>query len=303
MDGGAGGSTNYFALNDIQNRLVIRPVNASGYFNGVATDHYENYGSVTNYLRPGATGVFMPRKCCTHYTMAPAAPNWQEIWEAFRTATNSGGMFLWSWDDAGIQHDDTGVMDVSGTDGPDGIVGPYREKEASYYTYKMIYSPVQIGLTNLTTFAGALAVSNRFDFTDLSQCHFNWQLGWFFDPTDSTNNFSPALSPAVCWSGRTVETFPARPCRPARENGSLALPAFPANWTNYDALRLTATDPFGNNIYTWTVVVAYARANSRPYFGRGFSDSASHYCRDQRHGNCGHQRSASVSFQQNNGCH
>ena len=23
-------------------------------------------------------------------------------------------------------------------------------------------------------------------------------------------------------------------------------------WTNYDALRLTATDPFGNNIYTWT---------------------------------------------------
>ena len=34
--------------------------------------------------------------------------------------------------------------------------------------------------------------------------------------------------------------------------GTLALPAFPAGWTNYDALRLSATDPFGNNIYTWT---------------------------------------------------
>jgi hypothetical protein len=30
------------------------------------------------------------------------------------------------------------------------------------------------------------------------------------------------------------------------------LPGFPANGTNYDALRLIATDPLGNNLYTWT---------------------------------------------------
>ncbi|HAO78026.1 MAG TPA: glycoside hydrolase family 2 [Verrucomicrobia subdivision 3 bacterium] len=251
LDGGAGGSTNYFALYDIQNRLVIRPQQGGSVFNGVVTDHYENYSSVTNYLRPGAPNVFMPTEMLHALYDGSGGASLAEMWEVFRTAPNSGGMFLWSWDDAGIRHDDTGVMDVSGTSGPDGIVGPYREKEASYYTYKMIYSPVQIGITNLTTFTGALTISNRFDFTDLNQCQFNWQLGWFFDATDPTNNFSTNALTGGLLVGTNGGNF-SGPSLPPGTSGLLVLPSFPANWTNYDALRLTATDPFGNNIYTWT---------------------------------------------------
>jgi hypothetical protein len=131
-------------------------------------------------------------------------------------------------------------------------VGPYREKEASYYTYKRIFSPVQVGLTNLATFNGTLAVSNRFDFTDLSQCSFNWQLGWFPDAQDPTNLFSPDPLTGGVLVGLDSGTFTISSV-PPQTTGLLGLPSFPANWTNYDVLRLTASDPFGNNIYTWTL--------------------------------------------------
>jgi autotransporter-associated beta strand protein len=255
LDGGNSGATNYFDLYDVQNRLVIRPQQGSAVFNGVITDHYEYYNTITNYLRPGAPNVFMPTEMLHALYDGGGGACLQEYWDVFRTAANSGGMFLWSWDDEGIVHDDTGVMDVSGSSGPDGIVGPFREKEASYYTYKEIYSPVQIGTPNPATFTGTLAVSNRFDFTDLTNCTFDWQLGQFPGATDATNNFSTNALTGGFLVALDSGSFSGPALPPGSgmgSSGSLALPAFPANWTNYDALRFTATDPFGRNIYTWT---------------------------------------------------
>ena len=131
------------------------------------------------------------------------------------------------------------------------IVGPYREKEASYYTCKSVFNPVAIGAPNPATFTGTLAVSNRFDFTDLNQCTFNWQLGWFADATDPANNFSTNALTGGLLVGAGSGNFSGPSLLPGA-TGSLALPSFPVNSANYDALRLTATDPFGNNIYTWT---------------------------------------------------
>lgn len=254
LDGGNSGSTNYFALYDIQNRLVIRPNQGGAYFNGVATDHYELYNSVTNYLRAGAPGVFMPTEMIHGLYDGGGGACLAEIWEAFRTSPqNSGGMFLWAFLDEGIFNASIGSIDVKGQSAPDGLVGPYREKEASYYACKSIFSPVQIGLTNLATFNGTLTVSNRFDFTDLNQCTFNWQLGWFADATDATNYFSTNALTGGVIVGATGGNFNG-PTMPPGFTGSLVLPSFPtASWTNYDALRVTATDPFGNNIYIWTL--------------------------------------------------
>jgi hypothetical protein len=254
LDGGNAGSTNYFDLYDAQNRLVIRPFNGILVFNGVSTDHYENYSSVTNYLRPGATSVYMPTEMLHALYDGGGGTCLQEFWDAFRTAPNSGGMFLWSFDDEGIVRNDLAVpnqMDVKGQSAPDGIVGPFREKEASYYAYKKVYSPVQIGAPNPTAFTGTLAVSNRFDFTDLSQCTFNWQLGWFFDATDPAGSFSTNALTSGLLVGTNRGNFYGPPLPPGT-TGALALPFLPANWTNYDALCVTATDPFGNNLYTWT---------------------------------------------------
>lgn len=258
LDGGNAGSTNYFDLYDAQNRLVIRPFNGILVFNGVSTDHYENYSGVTNYLAPGATNVYMPTEMLHALYDGGGGGCLQEFWDAFRTAPNSGGMFLWSWDDEGIIRNDLSVpnqMDVKGQSAPDGIVGPFREKEASYYAYKKIYSPVQIGAPNPTIFTGTLAVSNRFDFTDLSQCTFDWRLGWFPDAGDPTNTFSTNALTGGFLLAVDSGSFSGPSLPPGSgigSSGSLALPSFPSNWTNYDALRLTVTDPFGNNIYTWT---------------------------------------------------
>ncbi len=253
LDGGAAGSTNYFGLYDIQNRRVIRPQQGGAVFNGVITDHYELYSSVTNYLRPGALNVFMPTEMLHGLYDGGGGICLPEFWEAFRTAPNSGGMFLWSWDDQGIVRDDQGgIIDVSGQSGPDGIVGPYREKEASYYSYKSVYSPVQIGLTNLALFSGTLAISNRFDFTDLNQCTFNWQLGWYADAADPAEYASTNALIGGILAGVDSGPF-SPPSIPPQTSGSITLPSFPNSWSAFDVLRLTATDPFGRNIYTWTL--------------------------------------------------
>jgi hypothetical protein len=256
LDGGNAGSTNYYALYDVQNRLVVRPMHSnSSPFQNLQDDHYPSYNTFTNNL-----GAGKPAYSCTEILHAlydgGGGASLQEYWDAERTAPNGVGMFVWSWDDEGIiLVDRGGIMDVRGQSAPDGLVGPYREKEASYYTYKAIYSPVQIGAPNPAAFTGTLAVTNRFDFTDLNQCKFNWQLGWFFDATDPTNNFSTNALTGGLLVSLDSGSFSGPSLAPGSGNGtsgSLALPSFPSDWTNYDALRLTATDPCGNNIYTWT---------------------------------------------------
>jgi hypothetical protein len=255
LDGGNAGSTNYFALYDVQNRMVILPGANGGSFMNLFDYHYPTYATFTSNLGAGKTAFSCTEILHALYDGGGGA-SLQEYWDAERTAPNGVGMFVWSWDDEGvIRVDQGGIMDVRGASAPDGIVGPYREKEASYFTYKEIYSPVQVGMPNPATFTGTLAVSNRFDFTDLSQCTFDWQLGWYPDPTDPASNFtSNALTGGllVALDSGSFSGPALAPGSGIGTPGSLALPAFPSNWTNYDALRLTATDPLGNNIYTWT---------------------------------------------------
>jgi hypothetical protein len=256
LDGGNAGSTNYYALYDIQKRQVVRPMHSNGSpFQNLQDDHYPSYSTFTGNLGAGKTAY-----ACTEILHSVfdggGGMSLQEYWDAERTAPNGVGMFVWSWDDEGvIRVDQGGIMDVRGASAPDGIVGPYREKEASYFTYKAIYSPVQIGAPNPATFTGILAVSNRFDFTDLSQCTFDWQLGWYPDAGDPGNNFSTDALTGGLLVALDSGSFSGPALAPGSgigTSGSLALPAVPSNWTNYDALRLTATDPLGNNIYTWT---------------------------------------------------
>ncbi len=160
-------------------------------------------------------------------------------------------MFLWAFLDEGITNASLGGMDVKGQSAPDGVVGPFRQKEAGYYSCKAIFSPIQIAAPDPTEFSGTLAVSNDFDFTDLNQCAFQWQLGWFSDPADPANYFSTNALTGGLLVGAASGDFSVPSIAPGAD-GLLTLTSFPSNWTNFDALRLTATDPAGNNIYTWT---------------------------------------------------
>src|SRR6185369_16545140 len=87
-------------------------------------------------------------------------------------------MFLWVLHDEGVvRTDQGGRVDVFSTFAPDGIVGPHLEKEASYYTVRDLWSPVQLDVPKLGgAFEGSLTVHNRFDFTLLNSCRFTWKL-------------------------------------------------------------------------------------------------------------------------------
>jgi len=187
-----------YALWDPQNRKVLHPANwESETTGGIRTHHYATYTQVTNYLGAGKT-VYMPTEIQHGLYDGGGGAGLADYWNAMRAAPNSGGMFLWALLDEGLARDDqSGAIDVAGDDAPDGIVGPYREKEASYYTVKALWSPVQITAPDPASFTGALAVENRFNFIGLNQCTFRWQLGWFPDPTDPTNALNAGFLAAV----------------------------------------------------------------------------------------------------------
>ena len=248
-NGNEGGSNSTldddFALWDPQNRKVLHPANwGTELTGGVRTHHYADYTTYLSYLGAGQP-VYMPTEMQHGLFDGGGGAGLADHWSAMRTAPNGGGMFIWALLDEGlVRTDQGGAIDTEQDNAPDGIVGPYREKEASYYTVKALWSPVQITAPNPATFTGSLAVENRFDFTNLNQCTFHWDLGWFPDPADST---------AVQNSGFIVGTSSTNFAGPSVAPGtSGALPlGLPANLASYDALRVTAKDPTGHEIYTW----------------------------------------------------
>ncbi|HEV2695233.1 MAG TPA: glycoside hydrolase family 2 TIM barrel-domain containing protein [Verrucomicrobiae bacterium] len=248
VDNNGTGSTNVYAIWDLQNRHVNRP---SSTFNNVQDDHYPSYSGFTNNLGAGKTAYD-----CTEILHGlfdgGGGASLSDYWDMMRTATNGIGMFTWAYLDEGVVRNDLvgNSIDVQDQNAPDGIVGPYREREASYYTYKATYNPSQVTPPDPTTFNGALTIENRFSFTSLNQCTFDWQLGWYPDATDSGNASTNALTGGFLVAADSGKF--AGPNVSPGATGSLVLPGFPANGTNYDALHLTATDPFGNNLYTWT---------------------------------------------------
>src|ERR1035437_3906403 len=87
LDGNNNGSTtNYFALYDIQNRLVIRPgVNTT--FQNLFDTHYPTYTSLTNSLGSGKP-AYMPTEILHGLYDGGGGASLQEYWDAMRTTPN-----------------------------------------------------------------------------------------------------------------------------------------------------------------------------------------------------------------------
>ena len=68
-----------------------------------------------------------------------------DYWDVMRQSKVSGGGFLWAFLDEAVKRVDLdGRLDTNGNYAPDGIVGPYREKEGSYNAIKEVWSPLVI---------------------------------------------------------------------------------------------------------------------------------------------------------------
>ena len=96
------------------------------------------------------------------------------------------GGFVWALLDDGLKRPDTGEIDVAGNQAPDGIVGPYRQREGSFYALKQIWSPIQVTRES----NGVFAVENHFNFTDAKDCKFTWQLRRFASLIGTNSGFT-----------------------------------------------------------------------------------------------------------------
>jgi hypothetical protein len=222
-----------FGKYDPQKRIVIHPWMK---YRGTDTQHYPVYGyGMSTYFN--GRDVFFPTEFSHGLYDGGHGATLDDFWNLMVSNPLSAGGFLWDFCDQGVvRTDKNGILDTGGNQGADGIMGPYREKEASFYTVKEIWSPVFIEKKYITpAFDGVFNIENRYHFTNLRQCSFAYELKRFPDFQHAENLKGNIPSPEVA---------------PAQK-GTLKVP-LPAGWLQYDALYITATDPHGKEIFTWS---------------------------------------------------
>jgi hypothetical protein len=245
-DNGNEGGTNKeldadFGKWDLSNRFVIHPHHRPGNdFNGIDCNHYEDYYSTKKILDDSL--IYMPTEFLHAQDDGGAAAALNEFWELHWHSKKGAGGFLWALLDEGIvRTDQNNIIDVNGVNAPDGILGPHREKEGSYFAIKEIYSPVKIFMKELPeNFDGNIQVENRYHFTNLSQCKFEWQLVNYHQPNDQFDGYDVKK--------KGIATSPDIPPGGAAGNIKLSLPA---DWKNYDAIVFSAYNKNGELLYSW----------------------------------------------------
>ncbi len=226
-----------FEKYDPQKRAVLHPWEL---FGGIDTEHYEDYKNVEKKLK--SRNIFMPTEHLHGLYDGGLGAGLDDFWNLMWGKPLTGGMFLWDFADEGVvRTDNNNIIDTDGNHAPDGIVGPYREKEASFFTVKEIWSPIYIETNNKLNkkFNGIIPIENRYDFTNLNKCSFEWKLIKYTSP----ENYK--LKNAIIAHGNLIG-----PDISPKHKGRLVL-NLPASLKIADALCLTAFDNHNKEIFTW----------------------------------------------------
>jgi hypothetical protein len=231
---------------DPQKRHVIHPWER---FNGTNTKHYPDFKYVQAEVA-NPKEVFFPTEFMHGLYDGGHGAALEDFWnEMLKHPANAGG-FLWALHDEGVvRADRKDSIDVAGNSAPDGIVGPHRQKEGSYYTIKELWSPVYIETkTAAQNFAtGKLEVENRYLYTNLDKIKFEWKLLTFPSPYDKTT------APKVVKKG----TFQGPSIAPGAK-GSLNI-LLPESFVA-QAIYLTAYDWKGDTVCTWSWPVRLSKS-------------------------------------------
>ncbi|SDD03991.1 glycoside hydrolase family 2 TIM barrel-domain containing protein [Niabella drilacis] len=240
-DNGNEGGNNYtldtmFGKLDIQQREVLHPWQQFGKFN---TAHYISY----NYLAHddhSRRKIFLPTEFMHGLYDGGAGAGLEDYWQQMWRDPLCAGGFIWDYADEALERTDRNdSLDTDGNHAPDGILGPYLEKEGSYYAVREIWAPVFFEQRYITpAFDGKFRIENRFIYTDLKECHF--EASWIKCP-------GPGMKAPVEKDLAKPVTVSLKP----GQKGTLEVD-MPGGWMRYDALQITARDPFGRLIHTWT---------------------------------------------------
>ncbi|MDD3080074.1 MAG: glycoside hydrolase family 2 TIM barrel-domain containing protein [Paludibacter sp.] len=163
-----------FVKYDPQKRHVIHPW---ADFDGLDTHHYPAYQTGVARFTNGEN-IFMPTEFMHGMYDQGLGAGLENFWDKWTQSSLFAGGFMWAYCDEGVRRTDKGgIMDTDGFNAPDGIVGPYREKEGSFYSVREIWSPIQIRDFLITpSYKGDLFVTNRYLFSTLEGCSLKYRL-------------------------------------------------------------------------------------------------------------------------------
>ena len=226
-----------FAQYDIQQRPVIHPWQL---FNGIETQHYREYNyGIGNYEK--GREIVMPTEFLHGQFDGGHGAGLEDYWEKMWQDPLSAGGFLWDFaDNAVIRKDLNDSLDTDKHRGADGILGPHLEKEGSYYAIKEIWSPIRFERKDIShALDGKFNIENRYHFTNINQCKFDWWAEKLKTLTDTV---------ALASIGGPVNNVPN--IRPG-EKGVLEI-SFHEMIRQYDVIYIRAKDPFNKEIFTWS---------------------------------------------------
>lgn len=229
---------------DPQKRHVIH---AWADFDNLDTHHYPTY--LTGVARfVNGYKVFMPTEFQHGMYDQGHGAGLEDFWSWYTAHPLFAGAFMWDFSDNAVRRSDKGgILDSDGSNGTDGIVGPYRQKEGSYYAVRDIWAPIQFNQLFITpSFQGEFIVRNDYLFSNLSTCRMEYKV------LTAPSPLRKGLQSEVIASGEV--TLPAID---PQEAGKARMQV-PANFFEGDILEIKAWDRHGEEICTWTWPIHYA---------------------------------------------
>lgn len=223
---------------DPQKRSVLHPWGKSGKINTV---HYITYNSGIGNMFNGRD-IFMPTEILHGLYDGGHGAGLDDYWNAMLAHPLAAGMFLWDFvDQAVVRNDKNGFYDTDKDHGADGILGPMREKEGSFYTIKEIWSPIHLQKKYITPgWDGKFTIENRYSFTNANACTYSYKLAKI---NDLSQNGIQTVSGKIT----------APDIQPGGQ-GNLQL-SLPSGWQDYDFLYVTVTDRYKQELFTWSYEV------------------------------------------------
>lgn len=178
--------------------------------------------------------IYMPTEFMHGLYDGGAGAALEDYWSMMMGHSNCAGGFIWVFADEGIKNPHTGQLDLAGNQAPDGIVGPYREREGSFYAVKDIWSPIQVKREP----NGRLRIENHFDFTDVQQCKFYRSLFRYGLPNTTNSGFQLLL--------KEQDASPA-----IKPGDNISIAGLDDEFGFLDLPILSVTDPSGRLLGNW----------------------------------------------------
>ncbi len=237
---------------DPQKRPVVHP---DAIFGGFDTRHYPNWSELAARLDGSdrkTRGLVLPTEMLHGLYDGGHAAGLSAFWSLIESSPRAAGGFLWALFDEGVVRADAEDrrIDTDGNHAPDGLVGPYRQLEASAYGVREQWAPLRIQAPEVSEpgAPASLRIENRFDHSRLDTATLRWEIVAFPGPSTDLDERRIAAGQL------------ALPALDPRTTGELSLAPIWAAWdqnsapladSELPALRLVLIDGRGRPRGTW----------------------------------------------------